>query len=279
MRRMVCEICRGSEFLKADGEYVCQGCGTRYLPAEALRLIVGDDQDHASGGARRADGHTQDPLDLAIQAKNAGNFFEAEYYCDKALESDGDNYLAWRNKAEAVARQTTLADDRTADAIDCYREAMRHAPDELRDNLRKESGVALRLALVCRALAACGKYGETALMPDGDVVLGLPRFVEDRSRRLESATGAVALDDATRELVSASMYRSGSAAWSERLLPAYAGDEHRDKAAMDSFVDGGDQVISIMESAIGLSRLRGPSPGPLKARDTPCQKGRDPFCH
>lgn len=244
MRRMVCEICKGHDFLKVDGEYVCQGCGTRYLPAEAMRLLA--DEDHERG----TDDGVKELLDHAIQSKNAGHYFEAEYYCNKVLESDPDNYLAWRNKAEAIAKQTSLEDDRTADAISSYREALRFAPYELREDLRKESGDNLRVALMCRSIAACKKFGTTALMPDGDVVLGLPHFVEDRAARIAAATGAKVLDDTIRDVVTVAMHKSSVDAWTNHLLPAYANNEHRDKASMDCFVDGGDQVITIMESAI-----------------------------
>lgn len=46
------------------------------------------------------------------------------------------------------------------------------------------------------------------------------------------------------------MLRSCSTAWSEHILPAYAGNEHRNKAAMDAFVEGGDQAIAILGAAM-----------------------------
>ena len=30
MKKIVCELCDGTEFVKEGGMFVCQGCGTKY---------------------------------------------------------------------------------------------------------------------------------------------------------------------------------------------------------------------------------------------------------
>lgn len=39
MKRIVCELCEGTEFTKENGFFVCQGCGIRYSLAEAKGLL------------------------------------------------------------------------------------------------------------------------------------------------------------------------------------------------------------------------------------------------
>ena len=39
MKRMICEICEGVEFVKEDGYFVCQGCSCKYSAEEAKQLI------------------------------------------------------------------------------------------------------------------------------------------------------------------------------------------------------------------------------------------------
>ena len=40
MKKIVCEICDGKDFVKQDGMYVCQHCGTKYTVEEAKKLMV-----------------------------------------------------------------------------------------------------------------------------------------------------------------------------------------------------------------------------------------------
>lgn len=39
MGQLVCELCGKSDFLKQDGVFVCQGCGTKYSPEEAKKML------------------------------------------------------------------------------------------------------------------------------------------------------------------------------------------------------------------------------------------------
>ena len=41
-----CELCGHTEFLKQDGVFVCQGCGTKYTLEEARKLMAGFDFDN-----------------------------------------------------------------------------------------------------------------------------------------------------------------------------------------------------------------------------------------
>ena len=40
MKALVCEICNSRNFVKQDGMYVCQQCGTKYTVEEAKKLMV-----------------------------------------------------------------------------------------------------------------------------------------------------------------------------------------------------------------------------------------------
>lgn len=40
MKAMICEMCNSNEFVKQDGMYVCQFCGTKYTVEEARKLMV-----------------------------------------------------------------------------------------------------------------------------------------------------------------------------------------------------------------------------------------------
>lgn len=40
MKALVCELCNGNDFLKQDGVFVCQFCGTKYTLEEARKLMI-----------------------------------------------------------------------------------------------------------------------------------------------------------------------------------------------------------------------------------------------
>ena len=40
MKRLVCEMCGGSDLVKQDGVFVCQNCGTKYSVEEARKMMV-----------------------------------------------------------------------------------------------------------------------------------------------------------------------------------------------------------------------------------------------
>jgi predicted phosphohydrolase len=43
MKALVCELCNGNDFVKQDGVFVCQFCGTKYTLEEAKKLQAAED--------------------------------------------------------------------------------------------------------------------------------------------------------------------------------------------------------------------------------------------
>ena len=37
MKKIVCELCDGTEFVKEGGMFVCQGCGTKYTAEDNMK--------------------------------------------------------------------------------------------------------------------------------------------------------------------------------------------------------------------------------------------------
>ncbi len=252
MRTLVCEICKGSDFVKTDGLYVCGGCGMRYTPAEALKLLAENVSDKTTPHQKKSetDEQLKSYIDLAIQAKQASNYFESESYCDKAIGLDSKNYQARRIKAEVVALQAGGDDDRTNEAIQLYREALDYAPEEFREKLREESGERISHAVVMHAIRVASKYGRTASIVEGKDVCEIPRYVGDCAFRLQYATGIDIQNDKLRMTVTAAMHNGCLEAWNKHIAPTYIQDEHRDKDAMDSYLACGDQAIEILQSAL-----------------------------
>lgn len=52
MKKIVCEMCESTDFIKEDGLFVCQGCGCKYSMEEAKKMMkeVGDDEARQNTG-------------------------------------------------------------------------------------------------------------------------------------------------------------------------------------------------------------------------------------
>lgn len=243
---MICEICHGREFLLKGDEYICTRCNTRYTIEEAMKLMGNNDTDTSRAA------QVKNYLDHAVQSRNTGAFFESEVYCNKALEIDAENYQALRLKAEVVALQTNYSDDRTVEAISTYEKALSVAPEEFHDNLQDTSAQVIATAVQTRAMQLGSQYTNVGSGHEGNALLGLPLYVVDRDARLREATGASILELGVRTNIANVMCNSAANAWNQRIVPSYVKNEHRDKAAMDAFVDGGDEVLAVIECAIGF---------------------------
>ena len=180
MKRMLCEICQGTEFRKNGGDFVCQGCGTTYSVEDARNLLVEvDESDVApivaapiqteSKGIepRQLSERESNYLELAKRGLESGNNAEAERYCTLLLEGDPRNIDALLYKGAAVAWQSTFAHLRTDEAIVYWKSAFANITDE--DERKKyykftdkvTSDVGASLFAVAAGFADSGVYPNT----------------------------------------------------------------------------------------------------------------------
>ncbi len=159
MKKIVCELCESTEFIKDSGIFVCQGCGTKYTAEEARGMMR-----EVEGGAAPAGvpvmpvgNPNQQQLDnilmLATNAFSAGNNEETEKYCNKAIELDATCYKAWLLKGKAAGWSSTIQNPKITEAAHAFKQAVDFAPDEEKESLMEEAKEELmRLGLACISL-------------------------------------------------------------------------------------------------------------------------------
>ena len=90
MKAIVCEMCGSNDFIKQEGVYVCQNCGTKYTAEEAKNLLV------EVTGKVKID--TSDELNnlyiLARRARNDKNNENAQKYYEQILIKDPSSWEA-----------------------------------------------------------------------------------------------------------------------------------------------------------------------------------------
>ena len=137
MKRIVCEMCGSSDMLKQDGVYVCQSCGTKYSVEEARKMMIEGTVD-VSGSKVIIDNssYIANYYQMAESAFISKNYLESLNYCNKIIETDSNNSRAWLLKGKASGWQSTLADIRMEEALNCFDKAIDVANDKEKNDIR-----------------------------------------------------------------------------------------------------------------------------------------------
>ena len=164
MKKIVCELCEGTDFVKDGGMFVCQGCGTKYTAEEAksmMREVEG--ATPVSGGAPAMSApmgnsnqqQIENLLVLAANAFESGNNKETEGYCNKVIELDVTCYKAWLLKGQAIGWQSTYGRPRVEEGANAMRKAVDFAPEEEKDSVARQAITAI--CRICTAIHSLAK--------------------------------------------------------------------------------------------------------------------------
>ena len=100
MKRMTCELCGSTNFVKQDGMFVCQDCGCKYTVEEARKLMVEVDGPAPSATPSAAPAVAPAPnntqleslLNMAQISFDSKNYEKAEEFCNQVIAMDNNNY-------------------------------------------------------------------------------------------------------------------------------------------------------------------------------------------
>ena len=148
MKKIVCDLCDSTEFVKEGGMFICQGCGTKYSLEEAksmMREVEGGAAPVSSApvNAVPMGNPNQQQIDnmliLATTAFEADNNKEAENYCNQVIALDAMNYKAWLLKGKAVGWQSKIDNLRIEEAAHSFCKAIDFAPEEEKEELKNQA--------------------------------------------------------------------------------------------------------------------------------------------
>lgn len=148
MKAIKCELCGSNEFLKQDGFFTCQSCGTKYTLEEAKKMMI--EGTVQVSGTVKVDNSNQveSYLKMARTANESNNIKDAEDYSNKVIEIDPNNSEAWLIKGQAAAWGR-----RFREAIECWK----HSIDNV-DNSKKEDYQKIMSEDMVSALMAEAEY-------------------------------------------------------------------------------------------------------------------------
>ena len=95
MKRLVCEMCGGTDLVKHNGVFVCQTCGTKYSVEEAKKMMIEGNVD-VSGSIVKVDNSEklQNLYQLARRAKDDKNSENAQKYYEQIAVEDPNSWEA-----------------------------------------------------------------------------------------------------------------------------------------------------------------------------------------
>lgn len=232
MKAIICEMCGSNDIIKEEGLYICQRCGTKYSTEEAKKLLV-EAEVRIDDSAR-----VQNYIGLRDRALSAGNFREAEEYCNRILESLSDDYVTWCIKGKASGRQSTLAAPRLKEAASCYAKAVELAPDTEKEAV-KADGIS-EMRDLYRAFASL--YGSHYVeFPSASTAEGYRNSVLEilRAEVICNAAGMTPLDERTRSAVASIYGNNAIDAYNKTIKPKYESDAHPSTHAMTQYFEDG----------------------------------------
>lgn len=259
MKKIFCELCDGTEFIKEGGMFVCQGCGTKYSMEEAKSMMreVGDDAAPAAGAPVVPMGNpNQQQIDnllvLATTAYEAQNYAEAETYCNKAIELDAMCYKAWNLKGKAAGWQSKIDDLRIEEAAHFFCKAIDFAPEEEKEDLKNQAVEEIkRLGLALISLRKNRFSGS----PDKEELQGFSKarkVVLDALMVLLSHGNAVGMPDGYLDEIATLMNQAGVAALN-MARKAWAKVDHPSEKDFDTYLEWNGNICQIFRESIRVS--------------------------
>lgn len=254
MKKIVCELCDGTEFVKEGGMFVCQGCGTKYTAEEAKSMMK-----EVEGGpvvGTPAVNPNQQKLDnillLASSAYEADNKAEAENYCNQAIVMDAMCYKAWMLKGKAVGWQSKIDNLRIEEAAHSFCKAIDFAPEEEKEDLKEQAVQELKnLGIALISLRKQRFSGS----PDEEELNG---FSTARKVLLDSLTvllshgNAVGIPDGYLEEIATLMNEAAVAALNF-VRKAWNGVDHPGEKDFDTYLGWIGNIGSLLRQAIDVS--------------------------
>ena len=249
MKQMVCEMCESNDLIKQDGVFVCQSCGMKYSVEEAKKLITECSENVNKSNINNNIQKINNYFELANTAKEAGNYAETETYCNKIIEIEPDNFVAWMLKGEAAGWQSTLQNSRLDEGIVAFSKGINNAPeDQVVDLIAFARGQVkdLSLALISLRTERFQKW------PDEDEAHYL---ISEMSEVINSASNFLKLTNEVIPLtelfgpIAIEVNNAVIGAWNSVIVPEYENDcdGHPDDYAFKQLVARGGYCCDLLD--------------------------------
>ena len=250
MKALVCELCGGNDFVKQDGLFACQHCGTKYTTEEARKLmsdeVVTVKVDNTSS--------INNNLEIARNACKTSNYKEAESYANKILEMEPNCAEAWEIKGVAAGWQSTLGNVRFGESIECWSKAIQLCTNDEKEMMKERVGDEMSTMVRSLISMRADLFGKSPTENNYDELVGCKAFF-DAIISFTIKIGAEIIDqDSIFEYAAICMKKAAE----EGRITAnnFFGPEYSDKNryAYKTWLEWMHYCISVLESAAILAK-------------------------
>ena len=177
MAVLVCDICGGKLTMGSGGIAVCDSCGMEHTKERIQEKV-----QEIKGTVRIDNSHMiENYLAMAQNAYGASNLDEAQSYCNKIIEIDPKNYMAWMLKGKSAGWQSTIGNIKFVEAANSFVNSINFAPQEEKSNVIEDSKNEMKNLAVALIKLRSERYEQ---WPDGDETQG---FANDISQIINAA--------------------------------------------------------------------------------------------
>lgn len=252
MKQLTCEMCGSTDLMKQDGVFVCQSCGTKYSVEEAKKMMVEGTVEVAGtvkvdDSAKIANYYT-----MAENAYDASNQKEAESYCNKIIEIEPNNYKAWLLKGRAAGWQSTLANIRVEESVNCFNKAIDNAPEDKVEEVKKVASDEISKLSLALITLCCDNYSKNGSINNANTIKKNVQAVKLYSLLFLAKCGVKATD--LNASIALKINGAVVAAYQNDIKKDYWGSTgHPSKAAWDRYTEQCWAAIDLINLAINLS--------------------------
>ena len=259
---LTCELCGGTDLVKQGDFFVCQACGAKYTLEDARKMMGVTGAPAAPAAAPAAGAQIENLLNLARSAQDAGNNKEAESYANRVIEQNTENAEAWLIKGQAAGWQSTLANNRINESVECWKNCLKYAPPEKKEEYKttiiKEWSNLQQAVIITRAnnfASLATESNKKALVNSKlEIVLSLANMIAGGFADGESKPSKI--NEAGDQLLQTLAEKANSAAVtaSDEADKDY-GPERSDKNkfAYRTWIEKTDYCLEVLEEVISIA--------------------------
>ena len=241
MKALICELCGDTNLIKQDGMFVCQSCGGKYTVEEAKKMMV--EGTVVIDESSKVDAY----YEMAINAYSGDNKVEAEVYCNKILEVQPNNYKAWLLKGKASGWQTTLANVRLNEAVNCFVNALVNAPEDEIEDIKND----ISSELIHLNMAYLSLYFNNYIIYINDYenenIFATTKMILDLSYQLLTKCGYNTKK--INDIIGMCIKETTDESWLNVITKEYRHQDHPDKYVWTVFVKRCFRCMSTLELA------------------------------
>jgi len=248
MKKLTCEMCGSTDLLKQDGVFVCQTCGTKYSVEEAKKMMI-EGTVNVSGTVKVDNtDKIKNYLEMAKSAYDAGNKGEAESYCNRIIEIEPQNPEAWFMKGKAAGWQSTLANIRIEESVQCFSKAIDYANDEEKEVIQKNAADEISELSLALISLTCSNFAESPTKTNEESIRTSAINTINYTLQLLVKCGV----EPTTYKHQAAMKMNGAAvtAYSKCVLPEYLEDHHPADWRFKNYLTQSSFCLDVIQLAI-----------------------------